>query len=185
MDVPQNDRETPEPAILSIEPDGEAVLLKLSQMIADMINRNRDDWGQMWKAWIKRFEAFTIRIATYFHAARYGADYINHAIGAQDIRNAGAVTTYLKDQADYVLNDRTENEQERNEKYLRAFLDKQQAGTRLTVRDIDRNLNRKVRSDPKVKRRTKITMALDALINDGYPIEQKSENGKRTTFVKR
>jgi len=61
-----------------------------------MINRNQDDWGSLWRAWIKRFEAFMIRIATYFHAARYGPAYIDHDICAQDIKDAGAVMTYLQ-----------------------------------------------------------------------------------------
>ena len=185
MDVPENDQETPQPKILSISPDGEALLLKLSHSIAAMINRNRDDWGPLWKAWIKRFEAFTIRIATYFHAARYGSAYIDHKICAQDIRDAGAVTTYFKDQADHVLNDRTENEQERNERLVKAFLDKQEAGKRLMIRNIDRNMTRAIKSDAKIKRSTKIATAIDALMNDGYSLERVAGDGTRATFVKR
>jgi len=46
-------------------------------------------------------------------------------------------------------------------------------------------MNKKIKSDPKVKRSTKIAMALDTLRNDGYPIAKLSENGERATFVKR
>lgn len=122
MVVPESEQETPEPKILSITGDGEEILLKLSHSIAAMINSNQEDWGPLWAAWIKRFEAFTIRIATYFHAARYGPAFIDHDICAQDIKDAGAVTNYFKDQADHIFNDRAENEQECNERWVNAIL---------------------------------------------------------------
>ena len=75
--------------------------------------------------------------------------------------------------------------QELNEKLVKAFLDKQEVGKRLTIRQLDRNMTRRINSDAKVKRSSKIATAVDALISDGYPMERIAGNGKRTTFVKR
>ena len=82
-------------------------------------------------------------------------------------------------QAETVINRTSENEIERVQRIIREYLDNQKPGFRFTLRSLNQNLTKSITGDKNQRRADKIRIALEALLEDGYPVVELRDGRRK------
>ena len=125
-----------------------------------------------------------IRVAGLLHAVRYGPSFVNRDICLSDAELALSIMKFYCSQAETVINGTCENEIERVQGIIRKYLDGKKSGFEFSLRDLNQKLPKTVHGDQTHRRSEKIQLGFEALVADGYSIEEH-RNDKRIWYERR
>jgi Protein of unknown function (DUF3987) len=184
MEIPQSTEEKPQPHLIHFDDEAEELLDHLSNQIADKLTVCRARLLPFWASWNTRILANIIRIAGILHAVRHGPSFVNRDICLGDAELATSIMKFYCSQAETVINGTSENEIERVQGIIRKYLDAKKPGFGFSLRDLNQKLPKTIRSDQTHRRSEKIQLGFEALVSDGFPIDEHRD-GKRTWYERR